>query len=219
MSGNCDNPGPWIGGSACMLACVLLSTAGPAVSADTPPDGEAITAFVAATDGTDPDTPARGWLEDRPTPDTSDWSAKRIAEYEAQRASVTPHALPEGLLRIPAVNIEVPVFAGTEERHLTLGAGRIDGTPPLATGGNTGLAAHRDGFFRAVKDVSIDDAIFVETASGIHEYRIVDLFVVTPDAVHVLDSTGRDSITIVTCYPFYFVGNAPQRFIVRAERR
>ena len=111
------------------------------------------------------------------------------------------------------------MFAGTEERHLTLGAGRIDGTPPLATGGNTGLAAHRDGFFRAVKDVRIDDAIFVETASGNYEYRIVDLFIVTPDAVHVLDSTGRDSITIVTCYPFYYVGNAPERFIVRAERR
>ncbi len=83
----------------------------------------------------------------------------------------------------------------------------------------TDLAAHRDGYFRAVKDVSIDDAIFVETASGTYEYRIVKLFIVSPDAVQVLDSTGRDSITIVTCYPFYYVGNAPERYIVRAERR
>lgn len=219
MNGDCDYPGPRIRGYTCMLACALLFLAGVTVSADTPPGGEAFAALVAAPDGTDEEAPARGWLEDRPAPDTSDWSAKRIAEYEAQRASETAHALPEGLLRIPAVNIEVPVFAGTEERHLTLGAGRIDGTPPLATGGNTGLAAHRDGYFRAVKDVSIDDAIFVETASGTYEYRIVKLFIVTPDAVQVLDSTGRDSITIVTCYPFYYVGNAPERYIVRAERR
>lgn len=161
----------------------------------------------------------QAWLDDLPPPDMRDWSEKRIADYRAERAVRNDRELPEARMRIPAVGIELPVFEGTAERYLTLGAGRIEGTPPLASGGNTGLAAHRDGFFRALKDVRIDDAIFVDTPDGSHEYRIVDLFIVDPHDVHVLNPTDADSITIVTCYPFYYVGNAPERYIVRAEKR
>lgn len=182
-----------------LLASLLFATA----AAATPPSPEQ----------------ALAWLDALPEPDTSDWSEKRIADFRTEAASDANHDLPEALMRIPSVGIELPVFNGTEERHLTLGAGRIEGTPPLASGGNTGLAAHRDGYFRALKDVRIDDAIFVETPDGTHEYRIVDLFVVDPYALHVLDQTDADTITIVTCYPFYFVGNAPERYIVRAEKR
>lgn len=162
---------------------------------------------------------ARTWLHDRPEPDTSDWSEKRVADYFALRRAHVPGQLPEGLLRIPAVDIELPIFAGTKERHLTLGAGRIEGTPPIGTGGNTGLAAHRDGFFRSLKDVQLGDSIYVESLDGQHEYRIDRLFVVDPHELYVLEPTGADTITIVTCYPFYYVGNAPERYIVRARKQ
>jgi LPXTG-site transpeptidase (sortase) family protein len=197
---------------------LLLAFGAGADAADPPPAG-ASAAITTMPQAANTDGAARAWLEDRPVPDTSDWSAKRIAVYQAERASTAPNEPPEALLRIPSVEIEVPVFAGIEERHLTLGAGRIDGTPPIASGGNTGLAAHRDGYFRALQSVSVNDEIIVETADGSFEYRIVDLLIVTPEAVHVLGPTGKDSITIVTCYPFYYVGNAPERFIVRADRQ
>jgi sortase A len=164
-------------------------------------------------------SPFRDWYDELPPPDMSDWSEKRIADYQRERALATESAEPEGMLRIPSINIVMPVFAGIAERHLTLGAGRIESTPPLATGGNTGLAAHRDGYFRALKDVRLNDAILVETTGGSFEYRVTELFVVDPKDVYVLDPTGTDSITIVTCYPFYYEGHAPERYIVRAEKR
>jgi sortase A len=150
-------------------------------------------------------------------PDMSDWSENRIRAYEALAARAND--LPEGIMRIPTVDLELPVFAGTEEKNLTRGAGRIEGTPPLGASGNTGIAAHRDGYFRALKDVKLGDAILVDTLAGTHEYEIVDLFIVDPADVHVLDPTEDDAITLVTCYPFYFVGHAPQRYIVRAHRK
>ena len=156
-------------------------------------------------------------LNGLPTPDMSDWSESRIRAYEALQADAGE--LPEGIMRIPTVNLELPVFAGTEEKNLTRGAGRIEGTPPLGASGNTGIAAHRDGYFRVLKDVQLGDAILVDTLAGTHEYEIVDVFIVDPADVHVLDPTEDDAITLVTCYPFYFVGHAPQRYIVRAHRK
>jgi sortase A len=113
--------------------------------------------------------------------------------------------------------MQVPVFPGTGEKNLTRGAGRIEGTPALGNPGNTGIAAHRDGYFRALKDLRLGESIFVETLSGEREYRVTDLFIVEPSDIQVLAPTGTDAITLVTCYPFYFVGSAPQRYIVRAE--
>lgn len=150
-------------------------------------------------------------------PDKSDWSAKRVTDYESILVT-QGHATPEGILRIPAVGIELPVYSGTEERNLTLGAGRIEGTPPLGNPGNTGIAGHRDGYFRALQHIKVGDAINIETMSSRARYQIVDLTVVNPEDVYVLDPTDTDSITLVTCYPFYFQGDAPQRFIVRARK-
>lgn len=149
-------------------------------------------------------------------PDKSLWSEKRIADYEKYDGA---DEVPEGILRIPSVDLELPVFAGTEEVNLTRGAGIIEGTAPLGTPGNTGIAAHRDGYFRALKDVSVGDTLVVETLSGQHDYRIDELLIVYPEDIHVLDPIDDNVITLVTCYPFYYAGSAPQRFIVRATRR
>ena len=151
-------------------------------------------------------------------PDTRDWSASRIAAYASAEADPASADVPEGLMRIPSVKLEVPVYTGTSEPALTLGAGRIEGTPPLGAPGNTGIAAHRDGWFRALKDVQVGDTVEVETLDDERVYRVTELLIVEPRDVHVLAPTEGDSLTLVTCFPFYYVGSAPQRYIVRAER-
>lgn len=149
-------------------------------------------------------------------PDTRLWSPGRIRAY--QKTRVLFSAVPEGLLTIPSVRVRVPVFRGTDAATLAVGAGRIEGTPALGADGNVGIAAHRDGHFRALKDIELGAEIVVETPRGIRRYEVVGTRIVRPEDVHVLDATGVPSITLVTCYPFYFVGHAPRRFIVRAER-
>ena len=92
------------------------------------------------------------------------------------------------------------------------------GTAPPGTDGNSGIAGHRDGFFRGLKDIVPGDAIELDTLNGKEAYRVERTWVVEPEDVSVLDPTPMRALTLVTCYPFYFVGSAPQRFIVRAVR-
>jgi sortase A len=147
--------------------------------------------------------------------DMSTWSSKRIEQYrEAVRAAGTPLAL----LQIPSLKLVVPVFEGTSEQNLNRGAGRIEGTALLGETGNVGIAAHRDGFFRALKDVKVGDLLLLERLGTVDTYEVVSTTIVDPSDVSVLAPTATSSVTLVTCYPFYFVGSAPQRFIVRAER-
>lgn len=120
------------------------------------------------------------------------------------------------VLRIRRIQMEVPVSPGTEENVLQRGAGWIDGTAAPGSDGNVGIAAHRDSHFRGLKDVAVGDLIELETLRRTRLYRITDLSVVEPTDVHVLAETGEPVLTLVTCFPFYFVGHAPQRFIVRA---
>ena len=94
----------------------------------------------------------------------------------------------------------------------------IEGTALPGTDGNSGIAGHRDGFFRGLKDIAARDAIELETIEGKQMYRVERTWIVEPADVSVLDPTPVRSLTLVTCYPFYFVGSAPQRFIVRAVR-
>lgn len=121
------------------------------------------------------------------------------------------------VLRIPGIALEVPVSYGTQETALRRGAGLIEGTAMPGTRGNVAIAAHRDTFFRGLKDVAPGDLIELNTLDHTQTYRVTNLSVVEPADVHVLADTGEPVLTLVTCYPFYFVGNAPQRFIVRAE--
>jgi sortase A len=147
--------------------------------------------------------------------DVSLWSEKRIRAYkEAIGLKVTP---PLGVLSIDAIKLQVPIYEGTDDLTLNRGAGRIAGTAPLGTSGNTGVAAHRDGFFRGLKDVRTGDQITLETPQGRFFYAIDEIKIVNPDDVSVLQPRARPSLTLVTCYPFYFVGDAPQRYIVEAS--
>lgn len=147
--------------------------------------------------------------------DTSLWSEKRIHEYEATLAE--HFDAPLGILRIERIHLEVPVFDGTDDRVLNRGVGRIKGTARAGENGNLGIAGHRDGFFRGLKDVNVGDTVQLELADGAQTYAIDSIEIVSPNDVRVLKSTSSPSLTLVTCYPFYFIGSAPQRYIVHAS--
>ncbi len=109
------------------------------------------------------------------------------------------------------------MYDGTSEENLNLGAGRIEGTAQIGGPGNVGIAAHRDGFFRVLESIRLGDLLQLERATGIDTYRVVSTAVVSPSEMSVLGPTSIRSLTLVTCYPFYYVGSAPRRFIVHAE--
>jgi len=148
--------------------------------------------------------------------DTRLWSPQRVRGYEESLREETGHPL--AVLRIPRIGIEVPVLDGTDEAKLNRGVGRIEGTALPGQAGNLGIAGHRDGFFRGLKDVAVGDAVELETLDGTEAYVVDDIRIVDPDDVSVLKPTSSPAITMVTCYPFYFVGSAPRRYIVRARR-
>lgn len=154
-----------------------------------------------AAAGIDPHPPAAGSVAD-------------IAP--ANLALAKPATTPIALLRIPRVALEVPVFADTSERNLNRGAGWIEGTAAPDEGGNIAIAAHRDRYFRALKDVAVGDRIELETLTERHEYRVARLAIVRPSDTSWLRASRTSEITLVTCYPFYYVGHAPRRYIVRA---
>ena len=120
------------------------------------------------------------------------------------------------ILRIPGIALEVPVGYGTDEWVLLRGAGLVEGTGLPGSNGNVAIAAHRDTYFRALKDLALGDRIELAMLDRTQTYVVTGLSVVEPTDVHVLADTGEPVLTLVTCYPFYFVGHAPQRFIVRA---
>ena len=157
----------------------------------------------------------RGALSDIPEPDQSAWSEGRITAYEESLRRDTD--LPEAVMRIPSIDLVVPVYGGASELNLNRGVARVLSTARPGTRGNVGIAGHRDGYFRGLKDAQIGDEVEVETLTGSLTYRISSFMVVDPKDVHVLAPTEAHAITLVTCYPFYFVGHAPQRYIVRAE--
>jgi sortase A len=148
--------------------------------------------------------------------DTHLWSAQRIRDYE--RSLVGEAAPTLAVLRIPRIHLEVPVFDGTDDLTLNRGVGRIAGTARLGETGNLGIAGHRDGYFRGLKDIGVGDEIALDTRDATELYRVSEMTVVDPSDVGVLDPTSEASLTLVTCYPFYFVGSAPKRYIVRATR-
>jgi sortase A len=148
------------------------------------------------------------------TPDQALWSPERIVAW--RQAVGEPAAIPLAVLRIPRLRLEVPVLPGTDDRTLDRGLGHIDDTALPGAEGNSGIAGHRDGFFRGLKDIAEGDVIELETANGKETYRVERTWVVDPQAVWVLDPTPTRALTLVTCYPFYFIGPAPRRFIVRA---
>jgi len=123
-----------------------------------------------------------------------------------------------GLLDIPRLGLSVMVVEGAGTTALRRAAGHIPGTALPGQPGNVGISAHRDTFFRPLRNIRQNDVITVSTLLGEYHYRVVSTRIVSPTDVEVLDPTATEVLTLVTCYPFYFVGSAPDRFIVRAER-
>ena len=146
--------------------------------------------------------------------DQSLWDAGRIRAYT--RALNRPSPPPLALLRIPRLGLEVPVLEGTDEWTLDRAVGHIEGTSRPGQDGNVGIAGHRDGFFRVLKDISEGDVVELALLSEVRRFRVARVSIVTPEDVRVLAPTQRPLLTLVTCYPFYFVGSAPKRFIVQA---
>lgn len=156
-------------------------------------------------------SPAAGSLAQ---PDLSLWDIERI---EAWRASLgRPAPAPVAILRIPKMRLEVAVLPGTDDFVLNRAVGHIEGTAAPGAPGNAGIAGHRDGFFRGLKDIVVGDLLEIDTTTSRGRYRVTRTWIVYPEDVSVLDPTPEMAVTLVTCYPFYFTGPAPQRFIVRA---
>jgi len=154
-------------------------------------------------------------IETPDAPDVDSWSSQRAAAYREARQ--TPHQGPLALLRIPRIALQVPVFEGMDDFTLNRGAGRIPGTARPGEAGNVALAGHRDGFFRGLKDVVQGDVLELRTREEIRTYVVDRVAIVEPEDVSVLDERGAPTLTLVTCYPFYYVGHAPQRWVVQGS--
>lgn len=133
----------------------------------------------------------------------------------------SPMVAPKGLigrLEIPRLGLSAIFIEGDDAKALRRAVGHIPGTPLPGQSGNIALTGHRDTFFRPLRNIRENDIVVVTTLRGEFRYRVVSLRVVLPDDVAVLNTSEGEILTLVTCYPFYFVGAAPDRFIVRAER-
>jgi sortase A len=123
-----------------------------------------------------------------------------------------------GWIEIPRLGISAIVAHGDDTRTLMRAVGHIPGTAFPGDGGNVGLAAHRDTFFRALEGIESSDLIHLVMPNQTLAYRVVDVALVRPSQVDVLHTTSEPMLTLVTCYPFEYIGLAPYRFIVRARQ-
>ena len=152
--------------------------------------------------------------ENTPAIDFTDWSNVRIKAYS--QALTLPFPEPMAELSVPRLHLFAPLFDGIDDVTLDRGVGRIPGTALPGESGNVGVAGHRDGFFRRLKDIQVGDTIEISAGDQSTTYRVQRVEIVSPSDVQVLKSGSTSSLTLVTCYPFYFAGHAPQRFIVEA---
>ena len=148
-------------------------------------------------------------------PDQSLWAPERV---RAWRESAARGAVPLAVLKIPRIRVEAPLLEGTSDAVLDRGVGHIEGTAPPGADGNVGIAGHRDGFFRRLGDLAPGDAIELETLDGRGAYVVDRILLLSPDDAWVLDPTRSAELTLVTCYPFYYTGSAPRRYVVKAHR-
>lgn len=142
------------------------------------------------------------------------WSEKRISAYEDSLLKKTE--APLAILRIPKIGLRVPVFNDTDDLTLNRGVGRILGTAQIGGPGNLGIAGHRDGFFRGLKDIGPGDIIELQRPRGEDRYVVNGIQIVSPEDTYVLNPTASREVTLITCFPFYYVGSAPQRYVVTA---
>ena len=146
------------------------------------------------------------------------------AQAEADRARAESFGIdglagsPLGRIEIGRIGLAAMILEGTDASTLHRAVGHIPGTPLPGQQGNVAIAGHRDTFFRGLRNIRKDDEITLTTLNGTCRYRVDSTQVVAPEDTEVLDDSGEAILTLVTCYPFYFVGSAPKRFVVRAHR-
>ncbi len=144
-----------------------------------------------------------------------------LGSFKPQPVATPPKPLEDGSLigriEIPRVGVSAVVLEGVDTKALRRGVGHIPETARPGVG-NVGLAAHRDSFFRGLKDIRKNDIIRLQTLEGTFQYRVEWTEIVKPEDTKVLADNGTSELTLVTCYPFYYVGSAPKRFIVRAQQ-
>jgi sortase A len=142
---------------------------------------------------------------------------------EGQYKETLPGATPKegdvlGRIEIPRLEVKVAILEGTTPQTLRLGVGHIEGTALPGESGNIGIAGHRDTYFRVLKDIRTGDEIRIQTATGLSRYQVDLVQIVAPSETGVLAASAGPAITLVTCYPFRFIGPAPERFVVHARR-
>lgn len=123
-----------------------------------------------------------------------------------------------GILDIPRLRISSPIMSGDDDKTLDVAVGHLRDTPLPWERGNSAMAGHRDGLFRPLKDIKVGDTVRVRSSRGHFTYRVRHTRIVTPDDLSVLQPFDTDTLTLITCYPFNYIGAAPRRFIVQAER-
>lgn len=141
----------------------------------------------------------------------------RGAQPPAQAAAVAVERRVLGRLEIPTLGVSTIVREGEDARTLQLAVGHIAGTALPGAAGNMGLAGHRDTFFRRLREINPGDVIRLVAVEGTYTYVVDSTQIVDPDDLWVLNPTPEPSLTLVTCYPFTYLGTAPERFIVRAR--
>lgn len=147
------------------------------------------------------------------SPDQSEWADKARAHYEATKDG---GGEPLAVLAIDRLNITAPVYKGTSRVTLDRGLGLVEFSPLPGETGNIALSGHRDGFFRPLKDIKFGDKITLHTLDGDQVFLVSDVRIVDALDISVLDQTDTTVLTLITCHPFYYVGYAPDRYVVRA---
>jgi len=147
---------------------------------------------------------------------------ERLTPGSGARLAPAPDSLPEGepigTIEITRVGLTGVVVEGDSKAVLDRAIGHLPDTPLPWKDGNSALAAHRDTLFRPLEGVRLGDVLRLRTPHGDYDYRVTDTFIVKPDELWVLDPTPVPTLTLISCWPFRYIGSAPERFIVRAER-
>ena len=135
----------------------------------------------------------------------------------APRRDAPPAGTVIGRFEVPSLNISTPLLEGSDDATLARGSGHIEDTPFPGEAGNIGIAGHRDTVFRPLEHIKKGDEMRLVTADRVYRYTVDKTLIVDPDDVYVLDETKEPTLTLVTCYPFKYIGHAPRRFIVQGK--
>ena len=154
--------------------------------------------------------------------DARTYQAIQLRKFAHEVPAVEPHfpviGEAAGEIQIPRLALRAVILQGDSPEVLRRGVGHLPNTPMPGERGNVGLAGHRDSFFRSLRQIRTGDLIILRTSKGEFHYQVESTLIVSPENTEVLASSGRSELTLVTCFPFNFVGAAPDRFIVRAPQ-